>query len=325
MADFFSFLGTILQLLVLGVVILAVVALIGYNRLRSLSEIIREAWSNIGVMSKKQVSLVNQLIEVVKGYQESEKLVMLKVSDDSTAASVAKLHEQSSLVLSTVSGLVQRFPELKANEQYQRLIDSIQDCEAQLETARLIYNESVRTYNTQRSSIPHVFYATTIGFKVAPYLEFNGNEQVGDMGLLKTFSSDDDGERLQALLGAASSSAKKIASKALEGGKTFVDSAQEKVKQLADERANRAANLPPIPPPKAPDPPRYHYLDKDRKPMGPVPLNELQRLLSAADINGETLVLPTGGIEWISYEQLFSTNPSAPSAPISTGQASGAH
>ena len=137
METVYNFLVGLMQLALFIIIIIGVLAFHGYNTLRGLSEAIREAWSNIGVVGRKQASLVNQLIDVVKGYQESEKFVMLKVSEDmSNAANVAQMHQQSNMVLSSVNGLAQKFPELKADQQYQRLIDSIQACEAQLEGAR---------------------------------------------------------------------------------------------------------------------------------------------------------------------------------------------
>ena len=231
----FSFIVGVFQFLLLVTIVLAVIAFMGYNSLRALSESIREAWSNIGVIGKKQVSLINQLIDVVKGYQESEKLVMLKVSDDiSSAQKVAEVHQQSNLILTAANNVAQRYPELKANEQYQRLIDSIQSCETQLEKARQAYNAHVKAYNVKRSSIPNVFYASTIGFKVAPYLEFVGSEQIMDTGAVNSFSSDTDGERLNALLGAAGSKMLEVGTKAVGTGKEMAEAASVKIKKIAE-------------------------------------------------------------------------------------------
>lgn len=239
----FGFLGGLIKFAIFLAIIVGGIAFFGYNTLRALSEAIRESWSNIGVVGRKQASLVNQLIDVVKGYQESEKLVILKVSDDMTSANnVAQLHQQSGMVLSTVNGMARNFPELKSNEQYQRLIDSIQSCEAQLESARQGYNRRVKDYNTKRSSIPTVFYATTLGFKAASYLEFDSDTKSSDMGTMKTFTCDDDGERLNALLGQAgnklldfSSKAievgKEVTQKAVEGGKAIAERTQEKIRE----------------------------------------------------------------------------------------------
>jgi hypothetical protein len=223
------------QFLLFVAVVLAVIAFLGYNKLRALSESIRECWSNIGVVGKKQASLVNQLIDVVKGYQESEKLVVLKVSDDmSSATQLAQMHQQSGMVLSAVGGMVQKFPELKSNQQYQRLIDSIQTCEAQLESSRQKYNAAVKAYNVERSSIPHVFYAATLGFKNAPYLEFDDASPIMEVGSIKTFSSDQDGEHLKKLLGNAGNTLVDVSNKVLESTKAIAGSAQEKIKQLQE-------------------------------------------------------------------------------------------
>lgn len=239
------------QLLIFIVVVLGIVAFFGYNKLRAFAESIKEAWSNIGVAGRKQASLINQLIDVVKGYQESEKLVMLKVSEDmSNTSNVAQMYQQSGMVLSSVNGLAEKFPELKADQQYKRLIDSIQSCESQLEEARARYNRTVKEYNTARSSIPTVFYAPVLGFKAAPYLEFDADNQVMDMGTLKSFSADDDGARLNALLGQAGSKliqvsnktievGKLAAQKAVEGSKTLADKTQEKMEEFQANRERK--------------------------------------------------------------------------------------
>jgi hypothetical protein len=326
MQSILSFFGTIIQLAFFLLILVAVIAFFGYNKLRGLSENIREAWSNIGVVGKKQVSLINQLIDVVKGYQESEKLVMLKVSEDvSTANAVASMQQQSGLVMTSVSSLAQKFPELKSNQQYMRLIDSIQKCEEQLESARQAYNGMVKQYNTHRSSIPHVFYANALKFHKAPYLEFQGNEQVTDMGSMKSFSADDDGERLNALLGSAGNSALKlgsraitnsvdIANKALESSKVLVDAAQEKVRQrntqahpvtVVQTLADSSTKLPPIP--QTSPEVLFHYLDANKTPKGPLNAQELRALIASGDISLTTLVASTGSKEWISADQALSS------------------
>jgi LemA protein len=253
-----NFVIGLFQLVILVAIVLGIIAFLGYNKLRALSESIKEAWSNIGVVGRKQASLINQLIDVVKGYQESEKLVMLKVSEDmSNTANVAQMYQQSGVVLSSVNGLAEKFPELKANQQYQRLIDSIQSCESQLEEARAAYNRTVREYNTSRSSIPAVFYAPMLGFKAAPYLEFEGNNQVMDMGTLKSFSADDDGDQLNALLSNAGSkllevssktidAGKSAAIKAVEGGKNLTEKAQAKIEEMRSDSQEKSGAAEPL-------------------------------------------------------------------------------
>jgi len=242
-----NFLFLLILLVVFAVIVAVGIVLNGYNQLRSLSESIKEALSNIGVVARKQVSLVNQLIDVVKGYQESEKLVMLKISEDViNAASVTQMYQQSGMVLSSVNGLAEKFPALKADQQYQRLIDSIQMCESQLEGARSRYNREVRNYNVTRSSIPNIFFAPALGFNAAPYLEFIGNEEVTDIGTLQTFFTDDDGTRLNEMFARAASqtltAGKTIAAKAIDSGKALAEKAQEKIEEISSKKAKESSD-----------------------------------------------------------------------------------
>ncbi|OIQ90657.1 LemA family protein [mine drainage metagenome] len=241
MAAIFGLFMMLFWLLISVAVVVAIIAFFGYNKLRAHAEAVREAMSNIGVTSKKQASLINQLIDVVKGYQDSEKFVMLKISDDvNAAAQAAMVYQQSNVVLSAASGLAQRFPELKSNQQYARLIDSIQGCESQLEAARQKYNAAVKAYNVRRSSVPAVFYASTLGFKPAPYLEFTGGDEASDIGTVHGFASD-DGERLNMLLGQAGSSMVRLGGKALEGSRALAGSAHERIRHLAHDVAGADA------------------------------------------------------------------------------------
>lgn len=222
MSGFFGFIGSLIWLAIVFLIIAAIILFIGYNSLRALSEKIKEAWSNIGVVGKKQASLVNQLIDVVKGYQESEKLVVMKLSEDMTSTSnVAQMHQLSGVVLSSVNRIASAYPELKADQQYNRLIDSIQSCELNLESSRSQYNQDVRKYNTKRSSIPEIFYASKLGFNAAPYLEFNGIDQITEIGTIKDFASDIDGAHIQELLNRAGSKLIDTSAKTIEAGKSI--------------------------------------------------------------------------------------------------------
>lgn len=72
---------------------------------------------------------------------------------------------------------------------------------------------------------------------IAAYLEFNGTTQIVDMGTIRSFSSDDDGERLNALLGQAGSKVLEAGSKAIEGGRLFVGAAQERIAQITESES----------------------------------------------------------------------------------------
>jgi LemA protein len=317
MSGFFSaiwgFITTLFWIVLILAIAIGVVAFLGYNQLRHLSEAVKEAWSNVTVVQRKQTSLINQLLDVVKGYQESEKLVMLKISDDvSNTSAVAQMYQQSGTVLTSVTGMAQKFPELKANEQYKRLIDSIQACERELEVARQKFNQVVKAYNVQRSSIPHVFYSATLGFREATYLEFSGAEQTSDMGTLKSFSSDSDGDRLNQLLGSvggkalelsgkALESGRILSAKAIESGKVLAENAQEKIRDMSEKiDKTESVMTPPPPPPPISEPADilYYYLDESNTAQGPVKLPEIRNGVTSGRLKPGVLIAAVGHSNW---------------------------
>ncbi len=206
-------------------IILFIVALIvtglSYNSLQKLSQDIREKASNAQVSVSKKLTLINQLIEVVKNYQTAEQMVHLKVSQDATQSNLEGAYHQSGSVFSTIQGMADRFPNLKADSQYHRLIHSIQECEKDIQYCREKYNQSVKLYNTKRLTIPTVFIAKSLGFSDAPYLEFD-HSGVQEVSTLKDFTTD-DGERLQKIFSGAGDKIKNAAKDMGKVGKDFAD------------------------------------------------------------------------------------------------------
>lgn len=282
----FNFISSLITLAIWILIIGGGIALWGYNNLRRLSETVRESWSNISVVTRKKVALLNQLIDVVKSYQESEKLVVLKVSDDLSMSSVQQAHQQSGSLLAQISGMAQRYPELKSDGQYHRLIDSIQHCEADLQRAREGYNASVKEYNIKRTSIPHVFYSGILGFRKADYLDLDAVESPSAM--VQRGMISDDGERVNQLLGQAG---KKVAMVAKSVGQQGLSLAEKGAAQV-QQRLN------------APAAEEFHYLDADKTPCGPVSREELASLFSGGSIDSETHVLQVGTKKWIRYQDL---------------------
>lgn len=234
MSTIIGFLSTLFWTAVVLVAVLGFLAFRGYNGLRLLSENVKESWSNIGVTVRKQASLINQLISVVSSYAEGEKLVMLKISEDASLGAVQQMHQQSGVVLSAVTGVAQRFPDLKANAQYTTLMNSIQTVENQLEQQRQNYNAATKAYNVRRTSIPDVFYSKLLGFGEAPYLDFDGASEK-DAGTLKNFVTD-DGERLNQFLSSAGNrvleASQQAGNAALAQGKQLAAAAKARVEEI---------------------------------------------------------------------------------------------
>ncbi|QEH42993.1 LemA family protein [Chitinophaga sp. XS-30] len=219
--------------LVLLLIVAVAMAVISYNALQKQGQNVREKASNTQVAISKKLTLINQLIDVVKNYQEGEQLVQLKISQDATTGNLANSYQQTGAIMAAVQGIADKFPNLKASEQYHRLVDSIQQCEQNIQDCREKYNYAVKEYNTRRSKIPTVFFAKTMGFPEAPYLQFDisGNQDVTSLQAFKT----DDGERLQQLLSGAGSKIAGLASQAGKAGADLVD----KIRELPDKNQTK--------------------------------------------------------------------------------------
>ncbi|MFQ6759037.1 MAG: LemA family protein [Deltaproteobacteria bacterium] len=277
-----DFIWGIFKLFFWGGVILAGIALFSYNKLQRFSQDIKEKASNVQIAISKKLTLINQLIDVVKGFQESEQFTHLKISQDSTATNLMNAYQQSGTLLTSLQGMAEKFPNLKANEQYHRLVDSIQHCESDIQQCRKDYNSAVKEYNSTCLSIPTVFIARFIGFSSAPYLEFDISG-VKDITSLKEFKTD-DGERLQQLLASAGNqlagATRNIANHAGQAGKLL----SEKIKEKST--------------------PKYFYMIPGGVPKGPLSFPDIQNLLYQQKIEGNVLVAEVESQDWRSIESV---------------------
>ena len=277
-----DFLSSLFNLLLFIALILVGIALYSYNQLQGLAQAIKEKTSNVQVAISKKLSLLNQLIDVVKNFQEGEQFTHLKIALEGDATNLMRSYQQSGTVMAALQGVAERFPNLKASEQYHRLIDSIQQCETDIQNCRRDYNAAVKNYNSLCLSIPTVFVARHIGFSSAPYLEFDVSG-LQDVTSLKSFQTD-DGERLQRLLVEAgisvASAARNLTSHAVQAGKAL----SEKVKENATTR--------------------YFYMQPGGVPNGPATADELQSLYESGHIKQDYVVAQAGSGTWLPLESI---------------------
>jgi len=281
--------GTII---IIGIIIIGY-AVFSYNKLQSYAQSVRKQASNVQVAISKKLSLINQLIDAVKNYQQGEQLVQLKVSQDNTAVAMMSAYQQSGSTLASIQGMMERFPNLKANEQYQRLMANIEQCENDIQQQRMNYNNCVELYNQKRLKIPTIFIARFMGFSEAPYLQFDLSG-ASDPNALKEFRTD-DGERLTQLLSDAGSglakATKSIAGHASQAGKLIAD----KIKEQST--------------------PKYFYMLPGSTPKGPVSLEEIRSMQQTNALPLETMINEPGSDEW---KSLVSVLP-AQSIPTDAG------
>jgi len=265
--------------LLLAAIILLVLVISSYNGLQKLSQEVREKASNVQVAISKKLTLVNQLIDIVKNYQEGEQFVQLKIAQDNNTNSMMNSYQQSGTVLASLQGVAERFPNLKANEQYNNLVVNIRESELGIQSTREKYNNAVMNYNTRRNKIPTVFVARFIGFSEAPYLEFDLSG-MNDVTSLKDFKTD-DGERLHQLLsGAGSKIAGATKSLAGQAGKLIGDKAKDKTDGS------------------------FFYLVPGGVPKGPSPLTDIREMITQGNLPADTRIAPAGSDDWKCLEEL---------------------
>jgi len=165
-------------IIIIGVLALLVLWVIGVQRkLVEQEEFVKNAMSQIGVQQNSRWDALTALVELVKGYNEHEYntlkdvIAMRKpITGSSTAADVEAQEAKLGEALKQINLVVERYPELKANEMFNKTMDSVNVYENQVRTARMVYNDSVTKYNKVIRQIPENIVASLFHFTAKDYL-----------------------------------------------------------------------------------------------------------------------------------------------------------
>ena len=175
---------TILYIVIAVVVILILWAIIAYNGFVTLSQRVKEAWSDIDVQLKRRYDLIPNLVETVKGYASHEKTVFEDVTNARTAAMSATAPAQKAGAENMLSGalkslfaVAENYPTLKANENFLELQRQLEDTENKLQAARRFYNSVVQDLDTRLQRFPGNIIGNMAGFKPADYFQLSSDEQ----------------------------------------------------------------------------------------------------------------------------------------------------
>ncbi|MBR3204484.1 LemA family protein [Candidatus Saccharibacteria bacterium] len=156
-----------------------------YNSLVRLDERVNEAWSDITVQLKYRADLIPNVVETVKGYAKHEKEVFEGVTEARSAVmgaktvkSAAKAEAEMNNALSKVFAIAEAYPELKANTNFQKLQEQLQDVEDKVQAARRFYNSGAKELNTKIKTFPTNIINNIIGhFKPRDYFEVPETER----------------------------------------------------------------------------------------------------------------------------------------------------
>ena len=194
----------------IGILIIIAIALylygVGtYNKMVSLDEGVKEAWGQVENVYQRRLDLIPNLVETVKGYASHEKETftevtearakaggMVNISDEvlNDPAMFQKFTEaQAGLsgALQRLMVVVERYPELKANQNFLALQDQLEGTENRIAVERRRFNQIARGYNTFIKQFPRVVLANMFGFVEKPYFSASeGAEEAPEVD----FSSD---------------------------------------------------------------------------------------------------------------------------------------
>jgi len=167
---------------VAGVALLALAGLslsgCSYNRFVGQEEAIKAQWAQVENQLQRRNDLIPNLVSTVKGYAAHEEGVFKEVADarsrllaaKSPAETIAAANQQTT-ALGRLLAIAENYPQLKANEQFNRLMDELSGTENRIAVERMRYNERVQEYNTARRQFPANLTAKMFGFKEYPFFQ----------------------------------------------------------------------------------------------------------------------------------------------------------
>ena len=163
-------------LIVVGAIVLWVV--FTYNRLITLRNRVKEAWSDIDVQLKRRYDLIPNLVATVKGYAAHESGVFERVTEARTRAMGAQTIKEKgeaenilSGALKTLFAVSENYPQLRASGNFLELQRELTDTEDKIQAARRFYNGTAMDLNNKVESFPANIIASSFNFKQAEFFQ----------------------------------------------------------------------------------------------------------------------------------------------------------
>ena len=181
--------GIFLIVIIVLTIIIATSVISKYNTLVKLDETVKEKWSQVENVYQRRLDLIPNLVETVKGYAKHEKDTfiqvtearakaggMLNVSDKilNNPAMFQKFQQaqgQLSSALQRLMVVVEKYPDLKANENFLALQSQLEGTENRIAVERKRFNTAARSYNIYRKRFPTIFIANMMGFGEKAYFK----------------------------------------------------------------------------------------------------------------------------------------------------------
>lgn len=177
------------SLIFLGIVVALILYLMsGYNRLVRMDETVNAAWAQVENVYQRRLDLIPNLVETVKGYAAHEKETLQSVIEARAKATQTTIssdvvnnpqamerfqqsQSQLSSALSRLMVVVEKYPDLKANQNFLELQSQLEGTENRITVERRRYNEAAQSFNSAIRSFPTVLMARLAGFNEKAYFK----------------------------------------------------------------------------------------------------------------------------------------------------------
>lgn len=170
---------------VIGLGLVVFVLLVGiwlmetYNKMVRLDQDVKEAWSQVEAQYQRRIDLIPNMVEVVKRYARHEQQIFKEIAEARTRYSGAKSSDEKIKIAGEMEGflsrlmvIVENYPNLKANEEFIRLMDQWEGTENRIAVQRMRYNKVIKQYNYTAKSFVGRFWVGLFGFdKEKAYFE----------------------------------------------------------------------------------------------------------------------------------------------------------
>jgi len=159
----------------------------GYNNMVAKSETVESQWAQVENVYQRRADLIPNLVNTVKGYADFEKSTLTEViearakatsinvnMDELNPQNIEKFQKAQSELSGALSRLmmtVERYPDLKANQNFLELQAQLEGTENRIAVERKKFNDATRDYNAYIKQFPRVIYASWFDFEKKGYFE----------------------------------------------------------------------------------------------------------------------------------------------------------
>ncbi|KRM92956.1 LemA protein [Liquorilactobacillus cacaonum DSM 21116] len=179
---------TMIWIIIIVVIVLLILGYVAlYNGLQTAKVYTEESWSQIDVQLKRRNDLIPNLVETTKGYAKHEKETFAKVVElrNQMVQLPADAHEEKMEVSNQLSGtlksifaLAESYPDLKANQEFTKLMEELTNTENKIAYSRQLFNSSAASYNQKLMTFPSNMVAKAHGLEKVNYLEVPAEEKI---------------------------------------------------------------------------------------------------------------------------------------------------